>query len=240
MSRINVDGLRLGARLRARYSAFMSRIVLHGDPQFVSPYAFSVFVALREKDLPFEYRAVDLKAGEHLRSPYADRSLTARIPALEHEGFWLSESSAIDEYLDEVFAPPTHPRLMPADPQRRARARQVMAFVRSDIASLREERSSESVFHPDCRVTKTLSPAANRDAAKLVRLAVGLIDASGTSAFGGFCIADIDLAMALMRLVRNGDPVPTAVRTYAERQFDRPSARAFIEQPRGPYYDYYR
>ena len=42
---------------------------------------------------------------------YRDRSLTAKVPALEHDDFWLAESSAIAEYLEEAFPPPGHPAL---------------------------------------------------------------------------------------------------------------------------------
>jgi glutathione S-transferase len=50
------------------------------------------------------------------------------VPLLVDGGFSLSESSAITEYLDEVY--PGAP-LYPRDPQARARARQVQAWLRS-------------------------------------------------------------------------------------------------------------
>ena len=80
------------------------------------------------------------------RAPeYARRSLTARVPMLRHGDFYLSESSAIAEYLEEAF--PGAPRLLPANVHQRARARQVMAWVRSDPMPIREERSSETIFY---------------------------------------------------------------------------------------------
>jgi hypothetical protein len=96
-------------------------LILHGDRAWISPYMFSTFVALREKGLDFEVRRIDLDDGEHNRPPYRDLSLTARVPALTHGDFWVTESNAIVEYLDEAFAAPAFPRLLPAEPRDRAR-----------------------------------------------------------------------------------------------------------------------
>ena len=92
-------------------------IVLHGNADWTSPYVFSAFVVLTEKGLPFEVKAFDLFAGEHKAGDYAGRSITGRVPSLQHGDRWLAESSAIDEYLEDVFAPPRYARLYPADQQ---------------------------------------------------------------------------------------------------------------------------
>jgi glutathione S-transferase len=68
----------------------------------------SAYVALTEKQLPFEVRPIDLEAGEQRMQPYQARALTSRVPALTHEDFHLTESSAIAEYLDEAFPAPAH------------------------------------------------------------------------------------------------------------------------------------
>jgi len=86
-------------------------LVLHGSRLWTSPYVFSVFVTLKEKGLPFRMELLDTESGQHLRPPYEATSFTGRIPALRHGDFWLAESSAIEEYLEEAFPPPRHPRL---------------------------------------------------------------------------------------------------------------------------------
>ncbi|WP_255992200.1 glutathione transferase [Chitinolyticbacter albus] len=121
-----------------------SDLLLYVDAQFASPYAMSVFVALHEKALPFAIKTVDLSANANHDPGYAAASLTRRVPTLVHNGFALSESSAITEYLDEVF--PDTP-LYPAEPHARARARQVQAWLRSDLMPIRLERSTEVVFY---------------------------------------------------------------------------------------------
>jgi glutathione S-transferase len=84
-------------------------IVLYVDSRFISPYAMSVFVTLVEKDLPFQIRKVNLEARENLNPDYARMSLTQRVPTLTHGAFNLSESSAIIEYLDELYPAPGYP-----------------------------------------------------------------------------------------------------------------------------------
>jgi glutathione S-transferase len=77
--------------------------LLYVDAQSASPYAMSAFLAMNEKQLPFELKAVDLSANAHHAASYAAASLTRRVPTLVHDGFALSESSAITEYLDAGF-----------------------------------------------------------------------------------------------------------------------------------------
>ena len=81
-------------------------ITLWSDANFFSPYVMSVYVALAEKGLAFTLKTVDLDGGEHLKPQWQGYDLTRRVPVLEIDGFALSESSAIDEYLEDRFAPP--------------------------------------------------------------------------------------------------------------------------------------
>src|SRR5262245_6273748 len=108
-------------------------LVLHVDSFFISPYVCAAFVALTEKGLPFETREVKLHEREQKTASFVAASVTARVPVLEHGSLRLSESSAIVEYLDEAFPPPRHPAMLPADRRERARARQIMAWIRSDL-----------------------------------------------------------------------------------------------------------
>ncbi len=205
-------------------------ITLYGEPLWDSPYVFTAFVALREKGVDFEVREVDLDAGAHLGTDYGERSLTSRVPALDHDGFTLSESSAIVEYLDEAFPAPRFVRLLPSGVRERARARQVMAWIRSDLLPLREERPTTTMFFE--RATKPLSAAAQASAGKLVRVSGTLLAGAATSLCGEWCVADADLAFMLHRLLLNGHEVPASIRAYAESQWRRPSVREFVEHPR--------
>lgn len=142
---------------------------MYAEPLWDSPYVFSAFVALSEKKLAFVTRVVDLHRGEQREPAYRDRSLTARVPSIEHEGFVLSESAAIIEYLEERFRPPAHPALLPGDLHDRARARQVLGWLRSDLTALRDERPTTTMFGQ--RATTPLGERARAAADKLLRVA---------------------------------------------------------------------
>jgi len=198
---------------------------LYVDSQFTSPYAISAFVALREKGLDFELETVDLEAGKNKELSYTGKALTGRVPCLVHNDFMLTESSAITEYLDEMFPAPEHRALYPVLPQKRAVARQIQAWVRSDLGALREERSTYTVFYR--RAEQPLSLAAQAAADKLVHLAERVID--GPYLFGRWCIADTDLAIMLSRLVMNGDPVPQKLKDYVAHQWQRESLQDWLK-----------
>ncbi|MDK1705997.1 glutathione transferase [Serratia rubidaea] len=200
-----------------------SDAVLYTDANFFSPYAMSVFIALREKNIPFTVKPIDLSQGEHQHAAYTDISPIQRIPALTHDGFTLCESSAIDEYLEELFP---HSPLYPADVRLRAQAREVQAWLRSDLAPLRAERPTEVIFNGEKR--PALSANGQASAAKLVAVAGGLLAHGQENLFGDWCIADSDLALMLNRLVMNGDPLPDTLQRYVQRQWQRPSLQAWL------------
>jgi glutathione S-transferase len=204
-------------------------MLLYVDSQYASPYAMSVFVALQEKGIEFTTQTVDLSAGENNTSGYADISLTQRVPTLVHDGFQLSESSAITEYLDEVLSGTP---LYPAESKAKAKARQVQAWLRSDLMPIRQERSTEVVFYRP--VEQPLSATAQVAADKLFKAASALLAHGGDHLFGRWSIADVDLALMLNRLVLNGDAVPQHLASYARKQWERPSVQKWASLPRPP------
>lgn len=187
----------------------------------------SVFVALHEKALTFKITTLDLAANANQEAHFAAMSLMRRVPTLVHDGSALSESSAIAEYLHEVF--PGAP-LYPAEPHSRARARQVQAWLRSDLMSIRQERSTEVVFY---RPTQSpLSVEARAAAEKLFSAAEFLLPENSENLFGQWCVADVDPALMLNRLVLNGDPVPERLAAYARHRWQRPSVQLWVNQRR--------
>lgn len=200
---------------------------LYVDSQFTSPYAMSVFVALHEIGLPFDIETVDLNAGLNLTAPFANISLTRRVPTLIHGGLALSESSAITEYLNELFPAA---KLYPQTPQARAKARQVQAWLRSDLMPIRQERSTLVVFYG--QKGPALSAAAQQAADKLFAAAEALLPEGADNLCGEWSLADVDLAVMLNRLALHGDHVPSRLADYAARQWQRPSVQRWVTQAR--------
>jgi len=204
-------------------------VLLYVDRLYTSPYAMSVFVALAEKSMPFEVRTVDLDTGAQHAPDYAAQSLTRRVPTLVDGDFRLSESSAITEYLGEAY--PGVP-LYPADPKLKARARELQAWLRSDLLPIRQERSTNVIFYAPSDAP--LSPAAQAAAHKLFAAADALLADGAEYLFGAWSIADVDLALMLHRLIANGDPVPPKLVAYAQRQWQRPTVQAWVSRERAP------
>ncbi|MCW3107696.1 MAG: Glutathione S-transferase-like protein, partial [Segetibacter sp.] len=151
----------------------MSTLKLYVDKQYSSPYAMSAFVALTEKNLSFEIDTVDLSQAENLDAAFRQISLTSRVPVLEHDGFYLSESSAIDEYIEEMFR---GTKLYPVNVSDKARARQVQAWLRSDLMPIRLERSTEVIFYKPSKFP--LSPSAQEAAQKLFHVSNTLLQSN--------------------------------------------------------------
>ena len=208
-------------------------MLLYVDSNFASPYALVAYVSLVEKGLTFDVKSLEIFANAQKESAYAATSITRRIPTLIHDHFALSESSAICEYIDESFE---GTQLYPTGLRDRARARQVQAWMRSDLMPIREERPTFIVF---CGARRpALSPQAIEATHKLYAAALQLLEGSAENLFGEWSIADVDLAMMLQRLVAHGDTVPQQLVDYANRQWLRPSVQQWINLRRPPLTEY--
>jgi glutathione S-transferase len=197
------------------------------DSNHLSPYAMSAFVALREKGISFEKVLINLQAAEHLAATYAGVSTTQRVPAINDNGFYLSESSAICEYLEEKFPSVA---IYPKNVEQRAKAREIQAWLRSDLMAIRQERSTEVVFLD--RSPAPLSKDGQHAAQKLYLAVEQLLPVNQQSLFSEWSIVDTDLALMLNRLVRAGDEVPERLAQYARLQWQRPSVQEWVNMPR--------
>jgi len=184
------------------------------------------YVALKEKKLPYDLVAINIREKHHRVPDYEAISLTVKVPALVHGAFSLAESSAIIEYLEELFPAPEHAALLPKTIQDRARARQIQSWIRSDLLTLREDRPTTVIFNEP--VNTPLSAAGQADADKLIGIANRLVDEKTRNIFGEWSIVDTELAVTLNRLVANSDLVPEKLRRYVATQWTRHSVQAWV------------
>ena len=91
-----------------------------------SVYVRAVRLALAEKGVPYRLEEIDIFAEGGPPPGYLERHPFARIPAFEHDGFRLHETTAISLYVDEAFEGPP---LMPEDPKARARVHQLLGIL---------------------------------------------------------------------------------------------------------------
>ena len=102
----------------------MTAPIVFGAPYSV--YLRAVRLALEEKGVPYRLEEVDIFADGGPPEDYLARHPFARIPAFEHDGFRLYETSAISHYVDEAFPGPP---LMPSDLRQWARAHQIISML---------------------------------------------------------------------------------------------------------------
>src|SRR3984893_13906994 len=100
--------------------------VVFGAPYSV--YVRAVRLALEEKAVDYELVPVDIFAPGGVPPEHRARHPFGKIPAFEHAGFRLYETSAITRYVDEAFP---GPRLQPDDPLGRARMNQIISILDS-------------------------------------------------------------------------------------------------------------
>jgi len=116
------------------------KLVLHG--YFRSGTTYRVRLALNWKGLDYDFVPVNLVEGEQSRPDYLARNPQGLVPALEADGVILTQSSAILEWLEEVF--PGKP-LLPSDPVTRARVRAFAAVIGCDIHPIQNLRVMKKV-----------------------------------------------------------------------------------------------
>ena len=92
----------------------------------LSTYVRTVRLVCEEKGAPYQLVEIDILKGDHKAHEHLARHPFGRVPAFEHDGFQLYETSAITRYLDAVL--PGTP-LTPKDPKSAARMQQAVAIV---------------------------------------------------------------------------------------------------------------
>ena len=92
----------------------------------LSTYVRTARLVCEEKGADYRLVEIDILKGAHKTPEHLARHPFGRVPAFEHDGFRLYETSAITRYLDAVL-PGTS--LTPADPKGAARMDQVVAIV---------------------------------------------------------------------------------------------------------------
>ncbi|MGE0548407.1 MAG: glutathione transferase [Kofleriaceae bacterium] len=203
------------------------QLTVYVDGYFVNPFDASCLVALEEKQLAYTTARGLLRDGQGVPAALSQRSAIARVPALQHGDFWLTESMAIVEYIDETFA---GRRLLPVDPRARARARQVMAWVRFDLRTLRAERPWWMTVYP--AQPAPLSEAAACEARELTDLIEWLATRGELDTWN---ISHADLALTLWRLARTDYSLPVSVRQFIDHTVTRPSICVYLEHQRPPH-----
>ena len=87
-----------------------------------SPFAWKVWLSLERKRLAYDFKLMSLDAGDLKRPEFAAINPRQKVPVLDDNGFIVTESTAIVEYLEDQYASSGEP-LWPKDAKLRATAR---------------------------------------------------------------------------------------------------------------------
>jgi glutathione S-transferase len=204
-------------------------LTLIADSRFVSPWVLSVWTALKEKNLSFTVQTLDLAKGEARAPAHVRASVTGKVPALRVGDRTLSESFAILEYIEDAY--PSAQPLLAHDLFERARDRQLMSWLRTDLFQLRKCMPFEGITDPGF-VPPPMTAEAHAEADKLLQIvATRAVPSHARQP----TMADFELAFAIRRLIRfdKRDLAHHALATaFSNELWKRPSVQSWVKLPR--------
>ena len=162
-----------------------------------SPYAWRVWLALTYKAIPFDWKLLSFDAGDLQKPSFHAINPREKVPAIVDDGFALSESAAILEYLEDKKP---EPRLFSADLRERAIQRRMIREADAYFADAMEHLL-EAVMEK-----KPADPEPMR--AEIARWEAYL---TGDFLAGAFSAADLTLYPMAALLERVGQRNPQAM-----------------------------
>lgn len=205
----------------------MPSMIVHGIPG--SPYVRAALLTLEEKRA--DYRLAAMQFGTLKQDAHLSRHPFGRIPAFEHDGWWLYEARAIMRYLDaSIPAPP----LQPSEPKALGRMEQlmnitdwyVMPQISRAITFGRVVAPRFGMPVDEARISEAV-PEARRCVAEIARL----LDGQPFMAGDALSLADLLLAphLTMFALAPEGADIlkdHANVRGWIGRMEARPSLQA--------------
>ncbi|WP_297835877.1 maleylacetoacetate isomerase [Pseudomonas sp.] len=104
---------------------------------FNSSTSYRVRIALALKGLPYDYQGINLRVGQQISPEHRELNPIGGVPVLEADGFVLTQSLAIIDYLDSKYL---GPRLIPTDGLQRARVMEIANLIGCDIHPINNVR----------------------------------------------------------------------------------------------------
>ncbi len=170
----------------------MAALKIHGIPK---SRAVRVLWAAEELGIPYEIVPVTMADKAHKQAPYLSINPNGRLPAIDDNGFHLSESLAINMYLAKK-----HGKLYPASLQDEARCWQWSLWTVFEI----DKQVNDWAAHDHVLPEAQRDPAKLKAALDVLAVPFGVLDGIlGKQQFlvtpDAFSIADLNVASALYR-----------------------------------------
>ncbi len=199
----------------------------------IGPNPRVVHVFLAEKGIEIEREAVDLMSGENRQEPHLARNPAGQLPCLQlDDGSYLSEITAICEYLDEIHP---EPPLVGTTPEERGETRM---WVRRIDLNIIEPIGHGFRFGPGADLFKDrihVIPQAAEDFQQIAQEKLAWLDGliQGREFVTGdrFTLADIFLFVFLEFGAQVGQPLDAKLESL-QGWFTRVASRPSIEASR--------
>ena len=207
-------------------------MILYGSS--ISPFVRKVLAFAGEKGIEMDVRPVGV--GD-VSPAYLAASPLGKMPALDDDGYYLADSSAIVHYLEAKHPTPV---LIPADPQERGRVIWFDEYADTVLMACAAKIFFNRVVAP--RFLKRpgdleVAAAAERDELpKVFAYLESVAPAEGFLVGDGLTLADIAIVsplanLAYMDLEIDGSQYPRT-KAFAERILARPSFASWIDRDR--------
>lgn len=168
-----------------------------------SPYAWKVWLALEHKGLSYEAKRLMFDPDETKSPDFLKINPRGRVPAIVDDGFALSESNAIVEYLEDRY--PEKP-LLPKDAKARANARRLIAEVGGDLEKAFDPFAEATLYtKPEARDSKLIAEKRAKLDQELTRWDTAL---TGDFFAGGVGLVDYTVLPWIRLLPRIEERVP--------------------------------
>ena len=187
-----------------------------------STFAQRVRIALLELNLDWPQKIVDMEKGEHRKSEFLELNPYHRVPVLEHEGLFISESTAIMEFIADL-----HPSaLLPENPAQRAIVRMHCKLCDLQFSNHVGTIIFPKRFLPESKWRKEEIAAASTSIASHFAILDEQIGDSTWIAGSEFTMADIAYAPFFQFVPMFELTLPANIERWARQLLARPSVLA--------------
>jgi glutathione S-transferase len=198
--------------------------ILYSGTKNASSWAMRAWLALKEADVEFEERVVDIRRPQRFENlaRVGEFSPPAAVPVLVDDGTVIFDSLAIMEYANELGGG----RVVAGAARRRARARSLLAWQHSGLSNICARLSFESVFYPERRAMTSDEQA---ECSRLFRVWEDeLANSRGPYLTGELALPDLAFVPAVLRLLAHAPEIDAW--PLARAWCDRLIARARVQE----------
>lgn len=191
---------------------------------------FRIAWACEEVDAQYVLKHVELSKGEHLQESYAKINPFQKVPSIEHNGFYLSESGAILNYLGDTFRESAE--LTPVcGSKKRALYDQFMYFFVSEMEAPIWVKAKHSFVYPEAKRVPLIKQRCEEEFLGACKRISNVLKNRPYLLGQDFTMADLTLGYLLLWAGQaNLTPDDKVLANYQASILQRPAMQKLLEQ----------